>query len=373
MANPHTTDAKHRSWLIESIQYFRELDFFSQFAHLSHKALADLALDHHGDRLIKALRFYLEPASANMPTPGPPDDYLIALDTERVWPLECYEEGLEDFAALERIMIDWRTISRGAFAPDQLSSHMWIDEDGTGFNGRFFELRFQMDGISHQLLLDTRGFSSYIGTGHYINMLLCATNHLIAESGFVYRVSGYGIVMVDSAEQQLLDDIRADFPFDSKAQERYWGTIDELHHSNGRSFDFIWEDPKRMIYVNDTFAKLFRRLANTSEGILPVQEITEIRWYHKIPHREGIVLNFMLNGEPHQITLYTPELGHPNDMYLLIGQFADVVNEFISKSGYRFVETPAGMVVLTDAEIRRLKSERNWWWWNPLEGSHANL
>ena len=158
-----------RAWLVASARHFRTLGFYMEHLDLPDDALLDA--------IRKAVRWHWD-------EPLPPEEVahdvqladmvLLLGDQSRVWwrDLEGVYAG-EDFYV--RALTEWATISRGAFAPEQIIEH-WHSNDGPA--DIEFMLGSQRCVVTHPNQRDD-----------FLNMAIISDiNRLIGDSGYHFAV-----------------------------------------------------------------------------------------------------------------------------------------------------------------------------------------
>lgn len=203
---------EHWDWLVNSIRYFREMDFFSQDKGLSdddlaHQIVADeiercreyswtpfwARPDESQDFLAKDRpptgEDWLDALYARMDRPRPDykDLLLLAYDKSRIW----WEDGEGDICpgdeTYARTVQEWSCISRGVFQPTAIRE-VWYNPDGwsVGEPDCQVTIHFHLDG-QERILEPGRGYG-WIDFG-----LLNGINPLIADTGFAYEEWDAGV------------------------------------------------------------------------------------------------------------------------------------------------------------------------------------
>lgn len=130
-----------KEWFLESVRYYRNLDFFKDCSHLSDVQLLDEIINHPGTNRTHHLFADIHSLSLQEM-----EVYLISWDKKRVWwgDMECdvYPGG----KVYEFMLEDWSRISRDSFLPKNILEK-WNEHTG------LIELQFDMDGKHYQIEL----------------------------------------------------------------------------------------------------------------------------------------------------------------------------------------------------------------------------
>lgn len=150
-------------WLLQSVQYFRSLGFFAEYAALSDEQLAthltQAAMERHG---------VIDPADQLA------DLMLLSLDEQRVW----WDDTEADVCAENKVYVDtlagWSKISRGAFKPENIRE-TWDHESGP------IHVEFEHQG--KKITLHPSFQDDYIDLN-----ILQSINKIVADTGIQFRV-----------------------------------------------------------------------------------------------------------------------------------------------------------------------------------------
>lgn len=155
---------RDRTWLVQSIAFFRTLHFFPQFAHLSDEAFAS-------ELLHKWQAMFDTPLDLSR---RDIDLEILMWDTERVW----WEDLEADVCDGNDIYIEtikgWAAISRGVFQPLTIRE-WWASETGPIY------VEFEHDG--QHLVLTPEYLDDYIDI-HVLHQI----NRAIQQSGIEFAV-----------------------------------------------------------------------------------------------------------------------------------------------------------------------------------------
>jgi hypothetical protein len=127
-------EAPSGDWLLDSVHYFRNLEFYGQHADLSDEELAErvemACVDKWGA----------------VPDPGEPraDLKLLHSDQERVWWKNTEAEVREEHRVYVQALNEWTRISRGAFQPSSVSEN-WATAAGP------VDVTYELDGSTTSL------------------------------------------------------------------------------------------------------------------------------------------------------------------------------------------------------------------------------
>jgi hypothetical protein len=158
-----------RMWLVVSARYFQTLGFYTELIDLPNDALLDA--------IREAVRWHWD---GPLPPEEVADDMqladmiLLLGDRSRVWwrDLEGVFAGEDAYVTT---LTEWATISRGAFAPEQIIEH-WHSDDGPA--DIEFMLGSQRYRVTHPKVRDD-----------FLNIAIISDiNRLIGDSGYHFAV-----------------------------------------------------------------------------------------------------------------------------------------------------------------------------------------
>ncbi len=174
-----------RNWLVETIEYFRSLNFFERYKQLSTTELAALL---NG-------RFEQEWGKEPDPSRKTSELLLLAYDEDRVWWNDTEADVCGENTVYTQTLQEWGRISRGAFLPDEVKEH-WETEQGP------IEISCALNGRPVQLYPDYR--EDYID----LNLLL-QINKLIEKTNMRFELyepfdqTGFVVVLTDQEKKML--------------------------------------------------------------------------------------------------------------------------------------------------------------------------
>jgi hypothetical protein len=177
-----------QTWLVETVRYFRGLDFFAAERLLSDEQLVRKVEAAHRANWDEPL----DPAAGAQLA----DMYVVATDPTRIWwrDIECVYQGANAYV---EILGEWAAISRGAFFPTHVSE-TWRSPRGP------VEVEFSVGAVRHR-------FIHQDGHDDFVDMrIVRAINQAIGATGYQFAVCDEGgmpnfVVALTRDEQARLE------------------------------------------------------------------------------------------------------------------------------------------------------------------------
>jgi hypothetical protein len=119
MSNSKST----QEWLLKTVHFFRQLDFFEAHHALSDEDLLAEFIASMSSRVVNQLDLILAQAPADL------DCILLSLDKTRVWENDIEAGVCPEYGVYVQTLTEWGAISRGTFSPKAVREH-WTSENG---------------------------------------------------------------------------------------------------------------------------------------------------------------------------------------------------------------------------------------------------
>lgn len=174
-----------KNWFVETIEYFRSLNFFERYKQLSTAELAGIVSDwlkQDWDEELESPNILLELS-------------LLSFDEDRVWWDDTEADVCRANLVYAKTLQAWRRISRGTFLPEEVEEH-WETEEGP------IEVSFTL--TSQPVKLYPEYLEDYIDLN-----LLPQINKLIDKSNMQFELyqpfdqTGFVVVLTDQEKKML--------------------------------------------------------------------------------------------------------------------------------------------------------------------------
>ncbi len=155
---------RDRTWLVQSVAFFRRLHFYHQFSHLSDDAIATELLRRWQEMVDKELDLSTRYV----------DFDLLMWDSNRVWWEDLEADVCDGNDIYVETLGQWGAISRGVFQPTNIIER-WASETGP--------IRIDFDHQGQHFLFYPQYLDDYID----INLLV-PINRMIGQTGIQFEV-----------------------------------------------------------------------------------------------------------------------------------------------------------------------------------------
>lgn len=179
-------DEQARNWLLEFVQYYRQLGFLQEYANLSDADLVE-----------ELASLWQEDMASALDVSNPYIDlYLLKWDSERVWWHDIESDVCQGNEMYSAAIENWSDISGDIFLPEDISE-TWESDTGPVW------IDFTLNGIHHRIQ------PCYLDD--YIDLnILNQINQLISETGYRFEACNTGsqeafVALLSSKEKLKLE------------------------------------------------------------------------------------------------------------------------------------------------------------------------
>ena len=182
--------AKIQNWVLEAVQYYHALDFFTDYHHLSNEAIVNEIVNQPLRGNVGKLF-----DSSYRPSKERVDIDLLSWDTQRVWWGDTECDVAFDNEIYEMKLEEWSQISRGVFQPEDIREY-WKTETGPIW------LEFTLNKQSHRIELEYNDDWLDLNLLTQVNCIISETDYQFVS--YATHDQSLCLMVLNDAEKQRI-------------------------------------------------------------------------------------------------------------------------------------------------------------------------